>query len=267
MKSDPLLSQLVGSPACAPKCRLEELLPKYQELGFTKFEGFSEWAEARLDWRGDPAVARTHFQKNRISVSSFHLPLIRAGAMEEGLQNALTAARYAGILGARVVLLKAESKELFGKIGRLFLDTLEGEGIKLETAVQNHKGTAISTIGDYQEVFDSVGGDPRLKAVLEVGHFCRVGTGWKEGWDFLGERICLIHVNDIADGKSVLYGSGRVDFSGLVRRIKATAYAGDIVVELELPGNESDTEATFDGLGRAIDLLLQLHSNVGTTET
>jgi len=46
----PFLGRLSGSPACAPRCGLESILPRYQALGFTKFEGFSEWATARFDY-------------------------------------------------------------------------------------------------------------------------------------------------------------------------------------------------------------------------
>jgi sugar phosphate isomerase/epimerase len=126
--------------------------------------------------------------------------------------------------------------------------------------VQNHRGTAISTLEDYQEVFDSLDNDPRLKAVLEVGHFHRVGVSWQTGWEFLFDRIALIHVNDIRDGKSVHYGTGEVDFAALMQKIKTSNYTGEIVVELELETRDTNPKETLDGLKSAVTLLTRLHA-------
>ncbi|MBW3635134.1 MAG: sugar phosphate isomerase/epimerase [Armatimonadetes bacterium] len=252
--------QLVGSPCCLPKWSYEELLPAYRNLGFTKFEAFSEWAQARLNWCADPAIAVQKATDAGIAITSFHLPVIGADDIEAGLDNAVAAARYAQGVGAKTMLFKAASSEVFGKMGIGFLDALDREQITVTPVVQNHRGTAISTLEDYQEVFDRLDNDPRLKAVLEVGHFHRVGVSWQTGWDFLSDRIALIHVNDIRDGNSVHYGTGEVDFAGLLQKIKATNYQGEIVVELELENRDTNPQETLQGLQSATALLTRLHS-------
>ena len=195
------------------------------------------------------------------TVTSFHLPLIKSADVESGLQDAIAAARFAQGLGARVVLFKAANKAIYGQIGRRFLDALETENIGVTPVVQNHKGTAITTLEDYREVFDLMSGDARLKAVLEVGHFARVGVSWHEAWETLGERVAMIHINDIKDGQSVIYGTGGVDFSGLFGAIKDKGYQGDFVVELELATRESDPQKTLDGLGEAVAYLEAIYQS------
>jgi sugar phosphate isomerase/epimerase len=252
--------QLVGSPCCLPKWSYEEILPAYQKLEFTKFEAFSEWAQARLDWHEDPTIAKQKAQNAGIAITSFHLPAIGADNVEAGLEDAIAAARYAQAVGAKAMLFKATKRKVFGQIGVRFLNALDEEKITVTPMVQNHRGSAISTIEDYQEVFASLDHDPRLKAVLEVGHFHRVGVPWQEGWDFLSERIALIHVNEIREGKSVHYGTGEVDFAGLIKKIKSSNYKGEIVVELELETRDSDPEETLNGLKNAVTMLTRLHA-------
>lgn len=258
--SSSLMQQLVCSPCCLPAWSFEELLPAYRRLGFSKMEAFTEWAQGHLDWHDDPAIALSKAQAAGMAITSFHLPLIRDDNVEGGFEDALAAARYAQALGTKVMLFKTASREIFGRIGVRFLDALDSENIQVTPVVQNHRGTAISTLEDYQQVFSLLNHDPRLKAVLEVGHFQRVGVPWQAGWEYLGERIALIHVNDIRDGKSVHYGTGEVDFAGLMRQVRTTEYQGEIVVELELENRDDAPQDTLNGLKNAITLLTDLYN-------
>jgi sugar phosphate isomerase/epimerase len=251
-----LSSRLVASPCCLPRHPLTELYPAYRELGFEKFEAFSSWATGSLDWRGDPEAARNEALRHGLEITSFHLPPI-TDSSGESLADVLAAARYAAALGARVVLFKAKRRELFAEAGRRLLEAVESEGLGLEVALQNHKGSAISTLDDYREVFSLMDHDPRLKAVLEVGHFQRMGISWQEGWELLDGRIALIHVNEIRQGRSVHYGTGEVDFAGLMKKIRHSGYSGNLVVELEVDG--APPEETLRGLAEARKLLNTLY--------
>jgi sugar phosphate isomerase/epimerase len=234
-----------------------ELYALYRELGFTKYEGFCTWCVAQHDFRADPAAAREEAARYGLEITSFHLPQIGED-IEAGLADALTAARFASQLSDNPpVLFKAASREIFARATRPFLDALEGEGIRVVPVVQNHKGTAITTLEDYREVLASAN-DPRLKGLLEVGHFARVGTPWNAGWELLEGRIGLIHVNEIREGASVLFGTGEVDFAGLLKQIKASGYAGHIVVELELATRDTEIPPTINGLRDALTLLDEL---------
>lgn len=247
------MSRLVGSPCCLPGMATEDLFPAYREIGFTKYEAFSTWAAARHEWTGDPRKARDFAAGHGLRITSYHLPQIG----EDGnLDAALDAARYASQLGDNVItLFKAATRETFGRTGRAFLDAVAD--LDITPVLQNHAGSAITTLADFEEVLDRID-DPRMRAILEVGHFRRVGVDWRAGWNLLGGRIALIHVNEIRDGQSVPYGTGGTDFTGLLRHVKATGWTGDIVVELELPTHETNPEITLAGLRDATRQLCAL---------
>lgn len=257
MNSRSFSERLAGSPCCLPNMPKDDLFVALEKLGFTKYEAFCVWTQCRHEWTGDAEAERKLAARHGLAITSYHLPVIKRDDVEGTFASALAAARYASRLGARIVLLKAADRELFGAVGGRFLDAVEQERLGLTTALQNHAGSAISTVQDYRDVFARLDHDPRLKAVLEVGHFRRVGVSWREGWDALGDRIALIHVNEIRGGKSVPYGTGEVDFDGLLAQVKRSTYAGDIVVELELEDHGTAPEKTIEGLAQAVALLRQ----------
>jgi len=246
--------RLVSSPVYFPDWPLEKVLSTCHELRFSKFEGFTEWSASKLDWRGDPAVPRQQAESRLLRFTSFHLPTIRQ-EVNEGLANALTAARFAAGLGANIVLFKAAALETYARMIPRFLDALDEANLGLTPVLQNHFGTVLSTLDDYKRVLASIDDDPRMKAILEVGHFQRAGVSWEQGWDYLGDRVALIHLNEIRAGQSVLFGTGEVDFSGLMRRLKTSGYPGDIVVELELSNRRSNPEETINGVRQAAEFL------------
>lgn len=254
-----LQPRLVASPACLPGLKLEQLLPVFQRLGFTKLELFTEWSDSQVDWRGDPGPLRALVERHGLRVTSMHLPTVRE-PVETAVTDALNAARFAAALGADTVLFKAGSMGLYGLGGRMFLDALEAVGSPVVPVLQNHAGTVISTPDDFRAVFVLLQHDPRMKALLEVGHFQRIGVGWMEGWKLLEGRIGLIHINEIHRGQSVPYGTGEVDFAGLLRQVDTSGYNGNVVVELELENQRTDPEETIRELAAALSFLARSFS-------
>lgn len=254
-------NQLVSSPVYFPFWPLDQVLQVCAQLGFSKFEAFSEWPDCRLDWHFDPSEPRRLAQSLGLLFTSFHLPVLRENT-EEALEEAVAAARFAAGLGVEIVLFKASRKDIYTATAKKFLDALDREGLKLVPVLQNHFRGAIETVEDYKEIFQSVDEDPRLKALLEVGQFQRAGVSWQTAWDYLGERVALIHINEIRDCQSVPYGTGEVDFRGLLRRIKQSGYRGNIVVELELPSRRDDPEETVEGVKSAIAFLEKCYQQV-----
>lgn len=255
-----MMDRLVGSPCCLPQMPLDELLSVYQNIGFKQLEAFSSWAKARHDWNSDPKAAAKQAQSYGMAITSYHLPPISED-LEGSLAQAIAAATFASQLGDNVaVLFKANSLDLFAKAGRRFLDTLEQRALTVIPVIQNHKGSAITTLDDYGEALARIN-DERMKCVLEVGHFQRVGVSWEQGWSLLENRIALIHINDIRAGKSVRLGEGEVDFSGLLKRIKERANPSNIVVELELANQNENPDETIAGLTHAVSQLIQLYES------
>jgi sugar phosphate isomerase/epimerase len=257
-QSRPFRDRLVSTPALFPQWALEPVLEACSGLGFSQFEGFTEWAASSLDWRGDPATPRRLAESTGLRFSSFHLPTARSDSEAE-LGKLMAAARYAVGLGAKVVLFKAASRELYGSVGLKLLDAMAQESLDLTPVLQNYHGGPIDTPDDFREVLQRLNHDQRMKALLEVGQFQRTGIDWRQGWELMDGRIALMHINDIRDGHSVLYGTGDVDFRGLMHRVKASGYEGNIVVELELSTRETAPDETIRGVRQAVDYLENLY--------
>jgi sugar phosphate isomerase/epimerase len=257
-QSSSIRDRLVSSPVYFPHLTLEPALRACSDLGFSKFEGFTEWAASKMDWRDDPAKPRSLAESMGLRFSSFHLPTAKSGDDGE-LADLMVAAGFGAALGAKVVLFKAASREIFASLGPRFLDALSASGLGLTPVLQNHRGGPIQSLDDFRAVLKSLNYDPRMRTLLEVGQFHRAGVKWREGWEWMGPRIALIHVNDILAGNSVLYGTGEVDFLGLMRQIKTSGYAGDIVVELELASREVDSRETLEGVRLAVEHLEGLY--------
>jgi hypothetical protein len=47
-------NRLVGASCSLPNMTLDELLQTYQSMGFTRFEGYSEWSASKIDFHGAP---------------------------------------------------------------------------------------------------------------------------------------------------------------------------------------------------------------------
>ena len=252
-----LSDRLVASPCCLPQLGLEQLLRLYQDLGFRNIELFTSagsvgWPSS-VDPLGDAdarAELRTRVEEHGMRVTSMHLPPITA---DLDVAGAVTAAGFARGVGADVVLFKATTRDLYIESAGQFLEETAGVGIT--PVLQNHAGAAISTLDDFRTVLAGIG-DPRMRTLLEVGHFARVGVDWRDAYDVLGETIALVHVNDIdGNGRSVPFGTGTVDFEGLLKHLDDVGYTGNIVVELELEGHTDSVEPTVTGLRDALELL------------
>lgn len=246
--------QLVSSPACLPQMPLEEILPAFADLGFRKFEAFCVWCKSALDVKRAPGEYVQMARDYDMSFSSMHLPPITAD-FDASLAKAVETARFAAAIGAKVVLYKADSREDYIKGAGPFLAALEREKIAVVPVLQNHKGTPISTLEDFRAVIRGIA-DPRMKTLLEVGHFQRVGVSWQQGWELLGDSVALVHINEIdAANNSVPFGTGLVDFAGLFGHLGKVGYRGDIVVELELVDRTGDPATTLGHLKNAMKML------------
>ena len=244
-----IMDRLVASPCCVPEMPLEPQLEAYSALGFRKYEAFTTWAAAALDLERDPVEYRSLFSRHGMAVTSFHLPPVK-GASGPTFERAVRAARFAHALGAGVILYKATDRDAYIDAGVSLLDVVDDLG--LTVVVQNHAGSPISTLDDYREVIDGIG-DDRLGAVLEVGHLHAAGVDWRDGLGMLADRIALVHIKDQVGAESVPYGQGEIDLPALFRVLDTTGYAGDIVVEMEVPG--ATTEQTIRYLAAAIEFL------------
>jgi len=246
--------QFVSSPACIPQMTLEQILPIYSRMGFKKFELFSSWCKSAVNIATPAKIYLDLARANGIGFTSMHLPPI-TDDLENSVKLAVSYAKFAQELGAKVVLYKATTRENYIRGAKPFLDAIEEAGLQIVPAIQNHKGTPVTTLEDFRDVLQGIE-DERMKTVLEVGHFQRIGVPWQRGYDLLADSIALVHINEIdLAGESVPYGTGVVDFAGLFEQLSRAEYTGDIVVELELATRDSDIDRTIEHLGKALQYL------------
>lgn len=225
------MHNLVASPVFDPLMELEPMLRICSQIGFRKYEIMTSWVKAAFDLCKGTQHYLNLAQTYGITYTSLHLPPVQAENPTITLQRAIDYAVFAHQLDVGVVIFKAESQALYIQHARQFLDAVAALG--LTTVITNHASTPISTLQDYQTVLDGVG-DERLKALLEIGHFYKVGVDWEQAYDFLKGRVALVHIKEMQDDKPVApYGTGEVAFADLFRRLQADGYTGDYVVELE----------------------------------
>lgn len=232
-----MFDRLVASPCCNPDMSLEHALAAYSALGFGKFEAFTSWVNSSLDPAHNPGHYRQLAANYGMRYLSFHLPPITE-ELASSLKQAHSAARFASDIGCSIVLYKAQTKQLYLEAAAPFLDGIAELG--LTPVIQNHAGTPITTLEDYLEVREGIQ-DPRLRSLLEVGHFHTAGVDWQTALHHLGDSLALVHIKDQVGARSVPFGTGQIDLKALFHRLEERGYRGDYVVELELEGAGRDT--------------------------
>ena len=76
--------------------------------------------------------------------------------------------------------------------------------------------------------------DPAVGLAFDVSHIEAADESVVAAWDALRERVAIVHLRDAASGDiRRVIGAGRVDFGALFGRIDASAFDGDVVLELE----------------------------------
>jgi len=242
-----LVDRFVASPCCNPEMDLDTVLAAYSRIGFRKFEAFTSWCRSALDINGEPATCLAAARRHGMRFASIHLPPI-TDDLDASLATAVQAAEFAKAVGAGVVLFKANSRPNYIRCAKPFLDAVEELG--LTPVIQNHVGTPLTTLDDVREVIDGIC-DPRMKSLLEVGHFHSAGVTWQQGVELLGDRIALVHIKDQVGKQSVPFGQGEIDLPGLLRHMHGRGYRGDYVVEMEV----ADRENTLLYLEQALEFL------------
>ncbi len=234
---------LVVSSACNPDLSLEEILPAYARLGYRKFEGYCTWTSAAFDTERDPAYYLDLARSCGIAFASVQLPTINDN-FETSLARAVKAAHFASALGASTVGYRANSIATQIRAARPFLDAVES--LPITPVIQNHCGTCIKTLDDYRQVIEGIN-DPRMKTLLELGHFHTAGVHWREAYNLLAGTIALVHLKDQIGAESVAFGRGEIDMAGFLAHMHKAGYTGDFVVEIEV----KDKDNTFQYLTEA----------------
>lgn len=239
-----MMEHYVASPCCSPNMELNEFLTEYAALGFRKMEVFTGSMKSSFDIGQSADYYLNKLVPFGMKVLSYHLPHV-TDDLQTSLATALQAAKQASELGAKIVLYKATTRPNYIAAAKPFLDGIEG--LSLTPVLQNHAGTALSTLEDFREVLSGIA-DERMKTLLEVGMFHTVGVSWQEGYELLGDSIALVHIKDQIGAQSVPFGTGEIDLPGLFQYMKSVGYDGDYVIEMEVKDRENTLKYIADAL-------------------
>lgn len=245
----PTFDRLVLSPACLPDLGLVEFCAVTRRLGFSKVEIFTEWVQSQVDVNAAADDYLEILHRYHVEVESFHLPKLEKGD-GASLYRAKKGADMAAGLGARVVLVKGDSKEAYAEFGKALCDYCAEK--KLTPVLQNHAGSPISNIDDVQQVLATID-HAALRVLLEVGHFAKAGVAWQDALDALKDKMAYAHIKDFPPDS--VYGAGEIDFGKLLDAIEASGYEGCYVVELEYRKTDATTEKIEDLLAQSLDHL------------
>jgi sugar phosphate isomerase/epimerase len=243
--------QLAVSPCSTPDLSLEEALDAYSRIGYRRMELFTSWARSAVTPDVPAGTYLALAARHGFTFSAIHLPPLA----DEGGPSVAEAARVARLgaaLGCPAAIVKAESKRAFADHARSLLDAMEV--LPVTPVVQNHAGTAITTLEDCLRVLDSID-DVRMKALLEVGHYHTVGVAWPKAYEALHGRIAHVHIKDQVGRQSVPFGTGEIDLGGFFARLRADGYDGDVVIEMEVADKENTLTYLAEALTYSRELL------------
>lgn len=244
MVSDKTMQHLVASPCCVPQMDLDAVLSGYAELGFRKFEVFTEWAHSTFNIDGDPEFYLAKGKEYGLTFPSCHLTPV-TDDYDASLERALQAARFAKAIGSEIVLYKASSKDNYIKAAPAILDLTEELG--LTAVLQHHYGSPLHSLDDMAEVRLGIS-DLRMRTMLEVGHLHAAGHRWEESLEALAESISLVHIKDMIGTQSVPFGTGEVNLPGLFAALRERGYTGNVVIEMEVEDRENTMRYIAAGL-------------------
>jgi len=242
--------QIAVSPCSNSRMSLDEALSAYSAMGYRYMELFSASIKSAVDCHRDPSTYLEKADRFGMHFASLHLPRIQPDHVEETLAESVAAARFAAALGVEVVLFKAKDRPTYTATARKFLDA--AARLPLTVVIQNHFGTALTTLDDVLEVLDGVS-DERLHTLLEVGHFHSAGVAWRDAVQVLNDTIALVHVKDQIGRQSVPFGKGEIDLRALFWALDERGYTGRYVVEMEV----HDRENTLRYLAEAREFMLR----------
>jgi sugar phosphate isomerase/epimerase len=250
---------VIVSQCTYPQVPLEGILPLFRALGLRKVEAFTDWAQSRLDYTGDPQQYTSLAAEYGLFFHSLHLPPLADASLDDltSLGRVVRAIEFAGRMKMRAVYLRSRSADGLVRDSRTLLDACAAAGV--QALLEPHDHTPAHNTQSTLELLDRIE-DSRLKVVLELGHLGRAGDDWRDfyramgGTTNSGGRIASVHLKNLsADGRWAPWRSGIVDVPQVVKQLAEDGFDGDIVLETEL----GDPERTSRDLSDLSDWLRQ----------
>ena len=201
-----------------------------------------------------------------VCLKSFHLPM---DATDEQLRYTTEKfkARGINVYGGGVIYMKSEDevnkafkyaqaaslKMIVGAPEHQFLSLVEKKvkETNIKLAIHNH-GPEDKIFPSPQSVYDKIKTlDPRIGLCIDTGHTFRLNQDPATEIKKLKDRLFDLHIKDIdkqvADGKNVEIGRGKMDIPSIMRALKEIQYDGILGIEYE-----KDAEHAAYGLTESV---------------
>lgn len=226
---------------------IDEACRTCTELGYECVElpVMAAWPADALSLSADKVakIAETiSGHKLRVSALMENLVLAAEDAIhDQNLARLKAAANVATKVGTSLVetVLGGAPKD-WAKLKTLMVERLKdwakaAEAAKVTIAIKAHVGGAAHLPEHLLWLLDQVASDA-LAAAYDPSHFVLRGLSIADSWRPLAKATKFVHIKDAegtpAKPKFLLPGAGQLDLSELFRELRASDYAGDVVVEV-----------------------------------
>jgi inosose dehydratase len=213
--------------------------------------GIAGYTFAKFDLEKSIAMMKRVGIQN-LSLKDFHLPL---NSSDEKIKSVMAQFADAGVnvYAVGVIYMKTQQAvdEAFAYAKKVGVKLIVGvpnydlldyteQKVKetdIRIAIHNH-GPEDALYPGPQQVYDRIKNrDQRMGLCLDIGHAARAGANLEKAIKDYKSRLYDLHIKDITiaakDGKAIELGRGVIDFSALVKALKANNYKGMCSIEFE----------------------------------
>ncbi len=175
--------------------------------------------------------SREELSSIRKKVTDAGINLYGAGVVymptEEQVEQAFSYAQYAGLS----TIIGVPAHELLPLVEKKVKST------DIKIAIHNH-GPGDKLYSSVDHIYDKIKNlDPRIGYCIDIGHVVRINEDPIEKIKKYRDRLYDIHLKDVdqaaAEGKSVEFGRGIIDFPAVLKTLREINYLGVMAIEFE----------------------------------
>jgi sugar phosphate isomerase/epimerase len=213
-----------------------------QRTGFTKLETFTTWTGCQLgpDVKPPEDVTR-ELADHGLTLSTLNI----AGLVNhDSLARVAAEMDYARACGLATINIRGDKQgQDWGLFIELLAKTCElAKARDLTINLGNHPGNVISSAEDFMRVCNDCT-DPRVRVLLDTGHFYTVGSSPFPVLEQCGDRLGLVHLNDRHEGHGTPMGEGDLDLPRLMQELARLGYDDVLVFEIEAGESPEEIES------------------------
>jgi sugar phosphate isomerase/epimerase len=149
------------------------------------------------------------------------------------MDQILSIMRYAAQLHMKLVYVTADSHQAMTAALPRILDA--ADALSLKVALEPHVNAPFFDVPSIDRVLETIGNDPRLQIVLELGHLYLAGVNWRQALDHWGHRIGVVHLKNVGhDRRWASLFNGEISIPAVMDGLKTAGYQGPFIVEMNV---------------------------------